>query len=267
MRTRCVMLCLKPKTHFVSNIHTELIMFINLGLYRTGTTSLAALFEGEGVALRDLAAVDDLSDAEFQQILVDPASFVRERWSAGLREQIFAVLNTGAALICDGIFPLLAFHPSALADLEASFDISRLCTHRAVPDLVDSNSSTGSRLTSRSDSRTHSAPLSRLLEMRARAHASEVSKLANVITPLPLESAHEWPTVLNCAEKPMPWMNACTFKLPLLGVLLTFRHKDFEAVKQLVLQLKRDALARILIVIATDSDDEAGLRVRLRLIA
>ena len=185
------MLCLKPKTHFVSNIHTEL-MFINLGLYRTGTTSLAALFEGEGVALRDLAAVDDLSDAEFQQILVDPASFVRERWSAGLREQIFAVLNTGAALTCDGIFPLLAFHPSALADLEASFDISWLCTHRAVPDLVDSELKHW--ITFDLEKRlTHAqrAALPRLLEMRARAHASEVSKLANVITPLPLESVHE----------------------------------------------------------------------------
>jgi hypothetical protein len=81
---------------------------VNLGLFRTGTTTLAKATKSIG--LRVFRTFPELTLDEHRRFLVEPAEIVQEWWHHTGREQVIELLKE-YNLVCDGWIALLAFLP------------------------------------------------------------------------------------------------------------------------------------------------------------
>ncbi|KAL3794568.1 hypothetical protein HJC23_008024 [Cyclotella cryptica] len=255
---------------------------VNVGLYRSGTTSLFKA--AEKLRFKVYHRFPDLPPEQLRRILHDPESAVQE-WASslgGLEE--FIEVASKHDLICDGWIALLPFLPREILDeinkLAKATNISLkfVATSRDVESTVkselqhwvihDLEHQAGLGENERSG-------LEASLRARALQHQQHVVRLSSedLVKLLPLATADQtWPETLSnisnysaaswsdafkdagiCNSNPSP---------PIEGILLTMRlgngqtaDRAIVSVEKLIDQIEQDHLCQYLVVIGIDADE------------
>lgn len=257
---------------------------VNLGLYRSGTTTLSKA--ADRVGLRPYRTFPDLSHEEQKEILQNPRKAVSEWYETKEGKAEIIRLASKNDLLCDGWFALLPFlGPSVLNDLKreaakSGIDLKFLATSRDVESTVTSElqhwvihnleCKAGLDATERND-------LATSLRDRATSHQCAVQGLngLDMVKLLPLQDhiEEQWPRTLTsltgCMEK--EWRKALAAagrqnsnpRRPVEGVLLTLRLGDdkdaqskIDSVVKLLDQIEEDRLCLYMVVLALDDDEK-----------
>lgn len=189
---------------------------VNLGLYRTGTSTLAAAVSRCLDCSVHRSFPDDLRAEQLRGMLVEPETTVREWWSDNQGEEQFMELVKSNGVVCDGWIALMVFltHAELEAVVRASdnrhgISVQFVVTTRDVEATVkselhhwvihDLESKAGLAFQDRSK-------LEVMLRARWHAHSSRVDsflkycalrqKMSITVTLLPLEKLKSWSTSL-----------------------------------------------------------------------
>jgi glycosyltransferase involved in cell wall biosynthesis len=271
---------------FTSRDPSRRVVLLNVGHWRTGSTTLAEAARRAG--LRVHREFPNLSGEVHRQMLVDPRSAVHSWWHQRHgRDELVRRLRD-ADFLGDGWVPLLPFlGASELADFvrrvreREHVEVRFVATTRSVPHLVrsglqhwvecDLERLAGLSFEDRCNLESHL--LDRATKHGAMLQSLELGRVAPALR-LELDRIDDWPRLLEDAtrdvELKMPWKAAFksigkqneSRKLPTEGILLTFRLNQEEdalgKIKQLLSGLKADLLANMMVVVALDERDYGG---------
>lgn len=252
---------------------------VNVGLYRSGTTTLAEAFTK--LELKAYGYFPSLPPHRLKKILQDPQGAVQEWYSTvGLNEILRLVSDHH--YICDGWIALLPFlKRSALEEIEmqardASVLIKFVSTSRSVDETVKSELQhwVVHDLERLSDlSFDEKCMLEDDLRRRAIQHQRHVRDLctSNFVTLLPLSSnvPDTWPAILPTAtdSSAVSWSKALSDvgvcnsnpSLPIAGILVTMRlqcsEKATSSIKRLLDEIEKDQLCHYVLVLGIDADE------------
>ena len=263
------------------------VCIVNVGLYRSGTTTLAKAASELG--LKTYGRFPDLPSTQLKRILQNPTEAVKEWWSSeggGMNDLID--LSCKFDFICDGWVALLPFLPlSALIELDqearkSNIHLIFVATSRSIEDTVKSElqhwviHDLERQADLNPDDR---AKLEHSLRERARHHKEQVKglSLTGKLTILPLETkiSDTWSKKLSalCDLTTDDWSKAlkevgiCNANpwLPIEGILLTMRFESGQAaedkirsVTKLLDQIEQDRLCRYLVVFGIDADERSS---------
>ena len=259
---------------------------VNIGLYRSGTTTLANAFTE--FELKVYSRFPSLPPHHLKKILHDPQAAVQEWYSnVGLKE----ILNLASthAYICDGWVALLPFlKRSALEEIElqareASIQIKFVSTSRSVDGTVKSELLHWVIHDLERQSELSFEERCRLeddLHIRAIQHHRHVSHLCSVglvqLLPLSNRIQDTWPSTLSAAtnSSAVSWSKALAdvgvcnsnHSLPIAGILVTMRLRPDDnrteeatsSIKRLLDEIEKDQLCRYLLVLGIDADERNG---------
>ena len=264
------------------------LCIVNVGLYRTGTTTLATALEQLG--MRSERAYKDIENAppHLQKLmLTDPAQAIQEWYHTQGGQDRLIELCQANGYLCDGFLPLLPFLGATalhsiktrLAQDQPGIDLKFICTQREVSSLVESELFHWAQhdLEQRVGlvSREEKAALADWLTQRAEDHRNliqggELDGLVEVILPLKGDIGETWPVRLqgltippSIQEKDMRFalnavghQNQGPSEEPLAGILLTMRFDDKsqETIHSLLESLEMDPTFRYVLVLGVDSD-------------
>lgn len=265
------------------------LCIVNVGLYRSGTTTLAKAATNLG--LRAYREFPDLSPEEMKALLLEPETALMNWFEKndGLQEIIRNAMNYD--LICDGWIALLPFlEASAIERLKhAAFctgvHLQFVATERNIEETVQSElqhwtvhdleRKTGLDASDRRG-------LEENLKKRALEHQRKVHMFHSLghCRLLPLDKIRsgdfeDWSKVLSTMSKcsQLDWCNAieeagkCNTNppLPVEGILLTMRigrnkeaEKKTDSVARLLDRIEEDSLCRYVVVLAIDEDEECS---------
>jgi glycosyltransferase involved in cell wall biosynthesis len=258
---------------------------VNLGLFRTGTTTLAKAAETFGFAVD--RKFPCLRHDQHRDFLLRPAEVVRNWWfcQGGYKEVLTRIKTEN--LICDGWIALLAFLPSEeLSKLKEdagreSTLVHFVATRRAIEETIRSELQHWvvndlERQTALSFEER--GRLECTLRTRAEKHAICLNSLVGLpVAYLRLGQVHEWCMVLSkliqwpmAPEEESEWKHATEKSgrqnanppLPIEGIILTFRigkgdlkMKSLARVVRLLESLEADSLCNYLVVLGIDGDE------------
>jgi glycosyltransferase involved in cell wall biosynthesis len=257
------------------------VCIVNIGLYRSGTTTLATAFEALG--LESHRAFSAVPETKLKDALHDPETAVEQWMSAGGTKELMMIAAEND-IIYDGWLSLLPFLPDdRLHRLVADAEQSGIClifvgTQREVDATVVSELHHWVKfdLERRSNLTINERDeLEMKLRERAEKHKQCVVKLASkgFVTVLPLENCEkQWPKKLAALTMflEQDWSNALQSAgiqnanppLPTEGILLTLRlgtdeeaSNKIAAIEALLKKLENDALCRYLVIVALDQDE------------
>jgi glycosyltransferase involved in cell wall biosynthesis len=274
-------------SHFTTNMQCKRKCIINLGLYRTGSTTLANALSSLGLSI-NRHFPDNLSAERLRGFLLDPSAEVHDWWFNDNGKQYVLSNLEAYELLGDGWMPLLVFLPPA--ELESltwecarrNYSLQFFVTTRCLQSLIESelhhwvihDLEQRAGLSFQDRER-----LSDLLSDRARKHDDKVKILLRYcqsrphiqVTEFPLRNIESWPLLLEPfldivdREKVLAAFHKAHSNpnplLPVQGVLLTLRISDRtarEGVKALLSQLERDPLCEYIVVLALDQDEIAS---------
>lgn len=259
---------------------------VNLGLFRTGTTTLAEA-AGE-LGLVTYRAFSQLNDEHHREFIVNPENYIKEWWLQGNGYYQFLDYIAQYNMICDGWAALLILLPcEELVKIyfEASKRNVKLCFVATIrnTDLivaselhhwVRNNLAAKASLTYQEN-----CDLEHLLYKRANAHAEALHSFTQFVCQeefpkdmlllLPLDEVEtSWPrTLARWGYSETAWSTALlsagvqnfTPQLPVEGVLLTFRIGDIGSLLKkldiLIKTIEEDSICQYLIVVAIDHDE------------
>lgn len=260
---------------------------VNVGLFRTGTTTLATAATHAGWSC--YRWFPNLSTEDFKRFLGEPELIV-VRWasSGGLTELV--ELGLEYDLICDGWCALLPFLPLPDLDrlkqmaLKRGISLTFVATTRSIEEIVKSELHHWviHNLEQRADLTDEERMLlCHDLRRRATIHHDIILKLCGlgVVRCFPLLDIYtNWAKglseVTNLTEG--TWQQCltqagtqnATLRLPIEGVLLTLRvgtgvnaSSRTAAVSKLLDQLEQDSLCRYMVVLAVDEDERSTQEV------
>ena len=261
---------------------------VNLGLYRSGTTTLAAAAEKLGwKTYREFPK--DLSVAVLQRFLFEPKRVVIDWWHRSGSEEVLQLVQD-YNLLCDGWIALMAFLPwHELRKLQTrasqvGVKVSFVATYRNTAATVLSelqhwvvHDLERSTELDQCDRRL----LEESLRKRVDQHHYDVRGLnALPVTILSTDHVDDWPGSLSTiAFDNSSWRAALLHvgvqnanpPLPVQGVLLTLRVEAgaIERVNRLLNGIEQDVLCRYLLVLGLDADqvgneDTAALKASIR---
>jgi glycosyltransferase involved in cell wall biosynthesis len=251
---------------------------VNLGLYRTGTTTLSEVVRHclGGTVYRDFPQIR--KKEELRGILIEPAATVRTWWYQCHGREIFVELVKSHNCICDGWTSLLVFLP--LEELQAVKDAARsfgksvvfVGTTREEDAIVVSELHHWVRHDLErkagfldSVERTN---LEQYLRKRWKDHTARFDALERtlVLTSLRIGAVESWSNVLSpILDVSKVSVDEAVFKtgiqnqnppLPMQGILVTFRLKNAQGIHDLLDQIEADPLCRYLLVVALDHDEK-----------
>jgi glycosyltransferase involved in cell wall biosynthesis len=267
---------------------------LNVGLYRTGSATLAKAAEIVGFKVHQ-ADLDALDASALRMLLLDPQKAIWKWWTDGRGKDALVQLIMSFDFVCGGYIPWLPLLPIGAFD---SF-CNEMKDNGITIFLVDTKREPSSRLKSElhqwvvNDLEAKAnlndrerGDLKDLLRARARLHAMALDP--HVVRTLALEEMDKWPRRLEKHLKPVgeehkqhhhhhhhelthvTWEDALHRaghrnpgpRLPLEGVLLSLRigsafHFLVERVDLLMKDLMRDRLCNMMFILAFDQD-EAG---------
>jgi glycosyltransferase involved in cell wall biosynthesis len=266
---------------------------VNLGLYRTGTTTLGKAFRSLGFKVYREWPV--LSEEQIKCFLTDPKGIVQEWWvDRGGSHFVLELINTHH-LVCDGWFPLLVFLPPAEFErlrqlaLKAGTCLRFVVTTRETGAIVSSELHHWIRHVLEKEAGLADKDRTNLEEtLRARSilHANAVAtltkyysdssdELRNLVNKLPLSQIDKWPKTL--ANLPLEGFHTssnlsrveesikdalCAVgvqngnpKLPVEGILVTLKLSDARGLEIMLSSIEQDPLCRYLLVLALDHDE------------
>jgi glycosyltransferase involved in cell wall biosynthesis len=259
---------------------------VNVGLFRSGTTTLA--MAAESLGLNSYRKFPELSPDELKEFLEIPETSALDWLSRGeMMELIWLALKNG--LICDGWIALLPFltqpvleslkHEAGKAGVRLEF----VATSRDIEATVDSELHhwTIHGLERRADLSLHErGKLESHLRDRAVKHNHRIHQLeqAGILKILPLSNIGKaWSETLSSISThftPERWEDALRAvgkqntnpRLPVEGILLTLRlgeegkeaNDKIASVERLLGQIEEDSICRYLVVLAIDTDEEDG---------
>lgn len=255
---------------------------VNLGLYRSGTTTLAEAFTK--LELKAYSHFPSLPPHRLKRILQDPQGAVQEWYSTvGLNEIL--QLARDHHYICDGWIALLPFlKRSALEEIEmqardANVQIKFVSTSRSVDETVKSELQHWVIHDLERQSELSFEERSKLendLRHRAIQHQRHVRDLCSVIfvTLLPLSNNIQdvWSHILPAATdaSAVSWAKAlndvgiCNANpsLPIAGILVTMRLQcrtreegATSSIKKLLDGIEKDQLCHYMLVLGIDADE------------
>lgn len=255
---------------------------VNVGLYRSGTTTLAEAFTK--LERKSYGHFPSLPPHRLRRILHDPQGAVQEWYSTGGLNEILQ-LASDHHYICDGWIALLPFlKRSALEEIEiqargVNIHIKFVSTSRSVDETVKSELQHWviHDLERQSElSFDEKCNLEDDLRHRAIQHQRHVRDLCSLsfVTLLPLSnniqdiwsdilstvtefSSDSWATALNdvgiCNSNP---------SLPIAGILLTMRLQcstneevAISSIKKLLGEIEKDQLCHYVLVLGIDADE------------
>jgi hypothetical protein len=266
---------------------------VNLGLYRTGNTTLGEAFRSLGFEVYRERPV--LSQEQIKCFLTDPKGLVQEWWvDRGGIHFVLGLINTHH-LVCDGWFPLLVFLPPAEFEilrqlaLEAGTCLRFVVTTRETGDIVSSELHHWIRHDLEKQAGLADKDRTNLEEhLRARSilHANAVvtltayysdssDELRNLVNELPLSKIDKWPkTLVNLplggfhTSSDLSRVEAsiqgalCAVgvqngnpDLPVEGILVTLKLSDARGLETMLSSIEQDPLCRYLLVLALDHDE------------
>ena len=260
---------------------------MNVGLYRSGTTTLAEAASELGYKV--YRRFPDLTSNQLKRILQNPTEAVQEWWSSeegGISE--FIDLTSKYHFICDGWIALLPFLPiSALKELDqearkSNIHLRFVATSRNIEETVKSElqhwviHDLERQADLNPDDR---AKLEQSLRERARQHKELVQGISSTgkitILPLEIKISDTWSTKLSALSdftaddwsKALQKVGVCNANpsLPIEGILLTMRFESGQAavdkirsVTKLLNQIEQDSLCRYLVVLGIDADERSS---------
>jgi GT2 family glycosyltransferase len=264
-------------------------VFINVGLYRSGSTTFATAVEYGGFQVyRDFP--DYLSGNEMKEMLLHPAEAVNRWWQlrgtsdlSCLVDQIKSRKNV-PALLGDGWFSLLPFMKEQFVkQLVKYFKDQEMSVH-FIATTRDCDSQVQSELhhwiIHDLEKRNKLSIKERsILECCLRSRCqNHTKKLKSIVTReedcFPMELNTIWPILMkDMISKSIPGLNIdwsdCFTRaghqnkspsLPLEAILLTLRmnddvNKTFETINRLLTSLEDDTICRYMLVLAFDADE------------
>jgi glycosyltransferase involved in cell wall biosynthesis len=258
--------------------------FVNLGLFRSGTTTLATA--AESLKLLVHREFPELSAQDHKRFLYDPANLVSEWWfeKGGLEAMLNMIKRRH--FLCDGWVAIIAFlPPEALLELKIKADGVKIVYLATIRDIEETVQSELQHWTIHDLERkaclspTEREELEQALRFRAEKHRErlvELSKQNGVVHLhlLPLDEVEQWPSLLSSIEGTgfdrEQWDMAlrkagkqnANPPLPVEGILLTLRlgkgmgfQKALESVNRLLEGIEKDSLCRYLVVFGIDQDE------------
>eukprot|EP00980_Cylindrotheca_fusiformis_P010262 scaffold2277_cov137-Cylindrotheca_fusiformis.AAC.17 len=262
----------------------EKVCIINVGHYRSGTTTLAVAAKNLGAQIyRTFPA---LTVDQHKAFLHRPADIVGNWFEKKSGANQILELAEKFDLICDGWVALLPFLPKEKLDhlkqeaRKTGTQLEFVATTRAVKSTVESElqhwvvnnleAVAGLNTTERKS-------LKHDLTARANEHQQLIESLATEgflkVLPLVPEMNHTWPKSLSSISKfaTEDWSKAirdagkqnANPALPIEGILLTFRFgvdekgakTKIDLVETLLGKIEEDSLCRYLVVVALDKDE------------
>jgi glycosyltransferase involved in cell wall biosynthesis len=259
----------------ISSSPTLEVCYLNVGLYRTGSRTLAAAFEIAGFQVR--RTFPEISPEKHKMILKNPGRAIRSWWFNDAGKEKLMSLVKDNDFLGDGYIPLLCFLPRQ--ELET---------------LVDRAQSIGKRIIFLATTRSHNDTVASELhhwvvedlERKAQLTWEDRSCLEDYLSKrsvqhekawktvpqlkcLSLEERNEWPDRLaqvcprDRENRWIDWKSAlenagiqnASPELPVEGILLTLRLGQGHT-QDLLEGLAEDSLCKFLVVLALD-DDEA----------
>ena len=263
-------------------------VIVNVGLYRSGTTTL--LESAINLGGKGYQKFPELSQQhEYKAILQNPQDIVLEWWLKGGVKEIID-LATIYDIICDGWISLLPFlPPKELQDLKAKAKVSGInlifvATQRHVEGTVLSELQHWTIHNLEQQAGLSFQDRQRLeddLRIRAVTHERCIQDLdsAGFLKILPLSSGTNlvtsWSQTLseigdfntNQWADALRMVGKCNANppTPMEGIMLTLRlgsdeeaKKKIECVERLLDQIEQDSLCRYLVVVAIDADEVNG---------
>lgn len=268
------------------------VCIVNIGPYRTGSTTLAECAKDLGWEVHREFPI--LRAEQYRDFLYNPETAVSEYFSStdGMK-QLLEIVKTND-LVGDGWFSLLPHAPLWLHNLDEEamhqgIQLKFVATVRDAREIVQSELQHWVRHGLERKAGLDHKEREKLradLELRTFAHLRSLQKLKSegIVTLLELEKAgNAWPKELakisRFSEK--EWDNALKKvgkqnsnpSLPIEGILLTMRvgsgsQSDgvVASVQRLLDELEQDSLCRYLVVVAIDADEQSneGTRDLLR---
>lgn len=253
---------------------------LNLGLYRTGSTSLAAAASRLG--FRVFRSFPDLPSDQLKEILQNPAGAVMHWFDNGGQEELDGLVRT-YDFLGDGWISLLCFLPhDRMMELFNRSRASRIqlifvATQRNETSLIESELHHWVRHDLERKCNLNfkeKASLEHYLRERAKQHSKALMKLPIEVTSLPLEDSSKWPSILQSLFDRHGLVFNGSWKesfdqsgiqnsspaLPTEGILLTLRLDTGSVmdVGQLLDGLKEDAICNFIVVLAIDEDEAGG---------
>lgn len=293
---------------------------LNLGLYRTGSTTFATASEKFGWKVDRTFPHQGLNEKTLRQFLVEPKVVIHQWWfhQNGKEHLMKRISDEKNDLLGDGYIPLLCFLPSKeiinfVKEVKSKYDIDIifLATTRNVNDLILSELHHWVRhdierkaglLKGQGQAVNDRTLLEHYLEQRAVKHRHQIfdqpdddDDYADTfpfnVTELRLEEIQDWPQIMTdlCLEHGISnisgegnkgsgagrrmmkeaWERAFrqagqqnrSPSRPLEGILLTMRigaspSTAQSRVRSLFKSLSEDRLARFMVVLAIDNDEE-----------
>lgn len=256
------------------------ICILNVGLYRTGSCTLANA--ADKVGFKVFRTFPTLSSETLKLMLLDPSVAVQTWWLQEGKDALRDWLTGGYNFICDGwiaLLPFLSDH-ELLALLsfaeEHGVRIVFVATQRDKQALVQSELQhwVVCDLERRVNlSMRERCNLSEALGLRWENHQRAVRRIKYGVGILPLSEVESWASTLEKCSKGMnlsylKWKDALARaglrnknpELPVQGILLTVRLGSnakhvANDVQRLVRQIERDVLCKYLLVLALDQDE------------
>ena len=255
------------------------VCIVNLGLYRTGLTSLAKA--AEELDMRVHKDFPDLQPETLKAFLFDPTTAINDFISK--HSELFVNMLSNYDFVCDGWFPLLALASKKMfgkivqdAKMKG-VHISFIATERMnVDSYVESELHHWIRHDIEKRAHLNFDERSRLeeaLRLRYKRHSEGIKRIKDVIR-LDLSTiGTEWAHALSAISVPKPfsvhdWQQALSNvgkqnsspDLPVQGVLLTMRivkrvDECLRNTKDLLEDLEKDSLCTYMLVLALDDDE------------
>ena len=258
---------------------------VNLGLYRSGSTTLAEA--SSELNMRSHRHFPELDAETLKGMLLDPAKYVLCWWEDQGSSELFALLEAYDVL-CDGWYALMAFLPlEVLLEVQTAakamgLDLIFVCTQREhVQETVLSELHHWVRydLESRCNlSHSERNNLASILEKRASEHKARVSRLRQAIQCHMLSlnqnypPRNQWAAILSKVfrGRESAWQESfhrigkanSNPPLPVEGVLLTLRVGSGEeasskrrSVEKMLNMLEKDRLCSYFVTLGLDADE------------
>ena len=252
---------------------------VNLGLYRTATTTLAEVVRCCLGGAVHRVFPNDLTQEQLRGMLIKPEETVRSWWFENNGKEVFLERVKEHSCICDGWTPLLIFLPfQELIDVKEAARLSGksiffVLTTREQDDVIVSElhhwvNHDLEKKAGFLDALDRSN-LERYLRDRLKNHASRVkdweSTCKFALTNFPIGKVESWSSklapILNLSEDAVEKAVLETGvrnknpPLPIQGILVTFRLKNAQGIYNLLDQVEADPLCRYLLVVALDHDE------------
>lgn len=264
---------------------------VNLGLFRTGTTTLARAAEELGLTV--FRAFPHINDELHREFILNPEKRIRKWWQEENGSNSFLETIAQYNMVCDGWAGLLILLPREelinvyFEALSRNIKLCFVATTRPTDSMIASelhhwvrnNLAEKASLTYQEN-----CDLEFMLYSRANAHDQALRAFSkcipdiqllpkDVLLLLPLKEIEtSWPcTLARWGFSETSWSAALQSTgiqnfsppLPIEGVLLTFRIGDFQSlmknISRLIRNIEEDSICQYLIVIALDHDEADSL--------